>query len=83
MNHHGAGAGLVRQSLTIPDSLGPIVETELGPPPEPGQDGASVALVARAVDAVLRIGLDLADADVLAAWLTEPDGTAHEYLKSN
>ncbi len=77
MNPHGAGAGLVHQLFTIPDSLGPIVETELGPPPEPGEEGASVALVARAVDAMLRIGLDLADADVLAAWLTEPDGTAH------
>ena len=77
MNHRGAGAGLVHHLFTIPDSLGPIVAAQLGPPPDPSADGSSVVLVARAVDALLRIGLDLADADVLAAWLTEPDGTAH------
>ena len=74
MNHRGAGAGLVHHAFTVPDSLGPIVARTLGPPP----DGPSVALVARAVDALLEIGVDRADADVLAAWLTEPDGTAHQ-----
>ena len=77
MNHRGAGAGLVHHELTLPDSLGAVVAAELGPLPEPRADGSSVGLVERAVDALLRIGLDLADADVLAAWLTEPDGTAH------
>ena len=41
--------------------------------PVPG----AVALAAWAIDALLRIGVDRADADVLALWLTEPDGTAH------
>ncbi len=77
MNHRGAGAGLVHHSFTIPDSLGSTVAAELGPPPDPSADGASVALMARAVDALLRIGLDLADADVFSVWLTEPDGTGH------
>ena len=77
MNHRGSGAGLVHHSFTIPDSLGTVVAAELGPLPDPRADGSSVGLVARAVDALLRIGLDLADADVLAAWLTEPDGTTH------
>ena len=77
MNHRGSGAGLVHHSFTIPDSLGTVVAAELGPLPDPRADGSSVGLVARAVDALLRIGLDLADADVLAAWLTGPDGTTH------
>ena len=83
MNPHGAGAGLVQQSFTqsstVPDSLGSIVAAELGPPPEPDAEGSYVVLVARAVDALLRIGLDLADADVLAAWLRQPDYTAHAF----
>ena len=77
MNHRGAGAGLVHNNFTVPDSLEPVVASVLGPLPEIAVGESSVRLVARAVDAVLRIGLDRADADVLAAWLTEPDGTAH------
>jgi len=77
MNHRGAGAGLVHNAYTIPESLGPVVAEVLGPLPTIAPGTPSVPLVARAVDAVLRIGLDRADADVVAAWLTEPDGTAH------
>jgi arylsulfatase A-like enzyme len=77
MNHRGSGAGLVHHEFTIPDSLASVVGDVLGPPPDVPPGSASVPLVARAIDAVLRIGLDRADADVLAAWLTEPDGTAH------
>jgi hypothetical protein len=77
MNHRGAGAGLVHHALTIPDSLAGIVEAVLGPPPPRRQGATSMPRVARAVDAILRMGLDRADADVLAAWLTQPDGTAH------
>ncbi len=77
MNHRGAGAGLVHNAFTIPESLGPVVAEVLGPLPTIAPGTPSVPLVARAVDAVLRIGLDRADADVVAAWLTEPDGTAH------
>jgi arylsulfatase A-like enzyme len=77
MNHRGAGAGLVHHELAIPDTLGPIVADVLGPVPAIPSGAWSVPLVARAVDAILLIGVDRADADVLAAWLTEPDGTAH------
>ncbi|HUF75936.1 MAG TPA: alkaline phosphatase family protein, partial [Longimicrobiales bacterium] len=77
MNHRGAGAGLVHHDLTIPDTLGAIVAEVLGPVPEIAAGASSVPLVARAIDALLLIGLDRADADVMAVWLTEPDGTAH------
>ena len=77
MNHRGVGAGLVHNTFTIPDTLGPVVADALGLAPTVLAGEPSVPLVARAVDAVLRIGLDRADADVLAVWLTEPDGTAH------
>jgi arylsulfatase A-like enzyme len=77
MNHRGAGAGLVHHQLTVPDTLQAIVAGLLGPAPAIGPGGSSVPLVARAVDALLLLGVDRADADVLAAWLTEPDGTTH------
>lgn len=77
MNHRGAGAGLVHQEYTIPDSLGRVVAELLGPPPTIPVGASSGPLLERAVDAVLEIGLDRADADVLAIWLTEPDHTAH------
>jgi len=79
MNHRGAGIGLVHQDFTIPDSLAPVATEVLGPPPTPSGNESNVPLVARAVDAVLRIGLDREDADVLSVWLTEPDHTAHAY----
>jgi hypothetical protein len=69
----------VHHALTLPDTLRPLVNAVLGPVPHvPGGEPA-IPLVARAVDAVLEIGLDRADADVLAVWLTEPDGTAHDH----
>ena len=74
MNHRGAGGGLVHHEFALPDTLASVAESLLGPLPT---EASSVQRLARAVDAVLRIGLDRADADVLAAWLTEPDGTAH------
>jgi arylsulfatase A-like enzyme len=79
MNHRGAGIGLVHQDFAIPDSLGPVAAEVLGPPPQIDAGASNVPLVARAVDAVLRIGLDREDADVLSVWLTEPDHTAHAY----
>jgi predicted AlkP superfamily pyrophosphatase or phosphodiesterase len=77
MNHRGAGAGLVHHELSIPDTLGSIVAALLGPVPRIAPGASSAPLVARAVDALLLVGLDRADADVMAGWLTEPDGTAH------
>jgi len=78
MNPTGAGVGLVHHAMTLPDSLGPVVDEVLGPVPDMEGAASGLPLVARAIDALLRIGLDRADADVLAAWLTEPDGTAHD-----
>jgi arylsulfatase A-like enzyme len=77
MNHRGAGVGLVHYEFTIPDSLGAVVTETLGAPPPIAPGTSAVPRVAWAVDALLQLGLDRADADVLAAWLTEPDGTAH------
>jgi hypothetical protein len=77
MNHTGAGAGLVHNQYALPPPLEATVEEVLGPPPAIPAGASSGPLVARAIDAVLKIGIDRADADVLAAWLTEPDGTAH------
>ncbi|MQA89963.1 MAG: sulfatase-like hydrolase/transferase [Gemmatimonas sp.] len=79
MNHRGAGAGLVHHAFALPSTLEPTVTSLLGPVPEMPEGSPGIPLVARAVDALLRIGVDRADADVVAAWLTEPDGTAHEY----
>jgi arylsulfatase A-like enzyme len=78
MNHRGAGAGLVHHDVTIPDTLAEVVRAALGPVPAVPDGAPAIPLVARVVDAVLLIGVDRADADVLAAWLTEPDGTVHD-----
>jgi len=77
MNHRGAGAGLVHYEFTIPDSLRDVVTEVLGAEPTIAPGSSAVARVARAVDELLLIGVDRADADVLSIWLTEPDGTAH------
>jgi predicted AlkP superfamily pyrophosphatase or phosphodiesterase len=77
MNPTAAGAGLVHHEYTLPEALGAVVDDLLGPVPELGAADAYVPLVARAVDAVLEIGLDRTDARVLAVWLTEPDHSAH------
>jgi arylsulfatase A-like enzyme len=77
MNHTGAGAGLVHYEFSLPDSLAPIVSEVLGPIPEIPEGSNAVPLAAWAIDVLLRIGIDRADADVLSLWLTEPDGTGH------
>lgn len=77
MNHRGSGAGLVHHEFTVPSGLEATAVETLGPVPEIPDGSSSVPLVARAIDALLLMGVDQADADVMAAWLTEPDGTAH------
>lgn len=79
MNPRGAGAGMVHHAMTLPDTLRSVVDRVLGPVPEVPEGRPAIPLVARAVDALLEIGVDRADADVLAVWLTEPDGTAHDH----
>jgi predicted AlkP superfamily pyrophosphatase or phosphodiesterase len=77
MNPTGAGAGLVHNEFTLPDSLGAVVDEVLGPLPEIAPGTPFLPLVSRAVDALLEIGLDRADAGVLGVWLTEPDHSTH------
>jgi len=77
MNPRGAGAGLVHHTFTIPDTLGRVAAAVLGAVPQVDPQAPSVPLVARVIDALLLIGLDRVDADVLAGWLTEPDHIAH------
>ncbi|MBT3327042.1 MAG: alkaline phosphatase family protein [Gemmatimonadales bacterium] len=79
MNHRGASAGLVHHTFALPDTLDSMVEELLGPVPSIPTGSPSVPLAARAIDALLRIGVDRADADVLAIWVTEPDGTGHRH----
>ncbi len=77
MNHTGAGAGLVHYEFALPDSLTTAVAEVVGPPPEIPEGSNAVPRAAWAIDVLLRVGVDRADADVLALWLTEPDGIAH------
>jgi arylsulfatase A-like enzyme len=77
MNHRGAGVGLVHREFTLPPELGGVVAETLGPVPDIPEGSNAVPLVARTVDALLLLGVDRFDADVMAGWLTEPDGTAH------
>ncbi len=77
MNPRGAGAGLIHHEFTLPESLGEVAREVLGAVPEVPSEASFVPFAARAIDALLLIGLDRVDADVLAVWLTEPDHTAH------
>lgn len=75
LNFSGLGAGLVHPDVIRPDSLLPVVNYLIGPPPDPATPNLS--WIRWSIDALLRLGLDRADADVLVLWITEPDGTAH------
>jgi arylsulfatase A-like enzyme len=75
MNHRAPGGAMVHQEVVIPDTLTPVVNELLGVPPP--AERPSFGVVRRAVDALLQIGVDRFDADGLAIWITEPDGTAH------
>lgn len=73
-----AGAGravTLGVDFTRPTTLQPFVDRTLGAPPV----DASPNLLAnrRAVDALLRIGVDSLDSDVAYLWLSDPDHTAH------
>ena len=72
----GAGRAIVLQNeLTMPRSLEPMVRSVLGTPPKDASP--NLAANARAVDALLRIGIDSLDTDVGFLWLSDPDHTAH------
>ena len=86
LNHRVSGGALVQASthkpdtplahqLILPDTLAPLVNEVLGP--VPARSRPNLGVVRRAVDALLKVGIDHLQADVLIVWITEPDGMAH------
>jgi len=76
LSSHTDNCMLVHRQLTVPDSLMGIVEERIGPPEE-DEDYPHIKRIKWSVDALLEVGLDKAQADVLVLWITEPDGSAH------
>lgn len=73
-----AGAGrapTVNAEYTAPRSLRRLADGVLGKAPPDASP--NLALNARAVDALLRIGIDSLDVDVAYLWLSDPDHTVH------
>jgi len=72
----GAGRAIILQNeLVLPQQYEAMVRTMLGPPPVDASP--NLAANARAVDALLRIGIDSVNTDVGFLWLSDPDHTAH------
>lgn len=71
----GGRAVMVNTELTIPAELHPRVVSLLGEAPPDARP--NVARNARAVDALLRIGIDSLCAAVGYLWLSDPDHTTH------
>ncbi len=76
LNHKLGDGGLVHYEYVLPAALAPVVQEEIGMAPESNERPA-IPRVRWAIDAILEVGLDRLDADVLFLWVTEPDGTAH------
>ena len=73
-----AGAGrapTVNAEYTSPQSLHALAQSVLGDAPPDASP--NLGLNARAVDALLRIGIDSLDVDVAYLWLSDPDHTVH------
>ena len=74
-----AGAGrapVLHTTMVMPTTLRPMVERVLGPHDD--MEGApNLRANARAVDALLRIGIDSLNPHVAMLWLSDPDHTAH------
>ena len=73
-----AGAGrapTVNAEYTAPLALQSLAQAVLGDPP--ADDSPNLGLNARAVDALLRLGVDSLDVDVAYLWLSDPDHTVH------
>ncbi len=75
LNHRTGDGALVHTAFVLPDSLEPLVTQLLGPAPAPSLPNLGV--VTRAIDALLQVGIDHLQADVMIIWITEPDGSAH------
>lgn len=72
----GAGrAATVNAEYTAPLSLQSLAQAVLGEAPPDASP--NLGLNARAVDALLRIGVDSLDVDVAYLWLSDPDHTVH------
>ena len=72
----GAGRAItINADLSIPHSLASMVNAVLGPAPKDASP--NLGRNARAVDALLRIGVDSLNADLAFLWLSDPDHTAH------
>ena len=76
LSSHTDNCMLVHRQLTVPDSLMEIVEERIGPPEE-DEDYPHIKRIKWSVDALLQVGIDQDQADVLVLWITEPDGSAH------
>ncbi len=76
LNHRLGNGAIVNRDVVLPDTLAPVVEKILGPSMEETEKPL-VKTVRRLVDALLKIGIDRIKADVMIAWITEPDGTTH------
>jgi len=68
---------LIRENLAQPERLAATLHEALGPWPE--RDPPNYARNQYTVDALLEVGLPEIDPMVTFMWLTEPDGSAHEY----
>lgn len=72
----GAGRAIILQNeLVLPQQYESMMRAMLGPPPVDASP--NLAANARAVDALLRIGIDSIDTDIGFLWLSDPDHTAH------
>jgi predicted AlkP superfamily pyrophosphatase or phosphodiesterase len=76
LNQTLGNGGIVNRDVVLPDTLEPMVERILGPLVVESEKPRKKT-VRRLVDALLKIGIDRIMADVMIAWITEPDGTVH------
>ncbi|MBP9900342.1 MAG: alkaline phosphatase family protein [Verrucomicrobiota bacterium] len=76
LNHKICGGGIINNGLVLPTALQPRVTEFLGPVPPDASP--NTGRNRRAVDAYLRIGLDLLQPNVTLMWLSDPDHTQHE-----
>ncbi|MCU1384044.1 MAG: arylsulfatase [Acidobacteria bacterium] len=75
LNHTVGTGAIVHHEFTRPESLGAHVREALGPAPASAMPNA--ALNARAVDALLTLGVDEIHPDLAFLWISDPDHTAH------
>lgn len=77
LNHKVAGGAIINNDFTMPAALEPRVLELLGPVPR--STYPNTERVQRVADGVLKVALDELSADVVIAWITDPDHTAHKH----